>query len=729
MNKEKKKTLTISSSFKKKIDSGSFSKKENKKSYSLPIDKKKTFKVNKNFRQTGTHDQGFKNQGEKSKRFTRKFVEQQATKAFIKKDEKPTGKSKLKLKTPIDKRDFKLTVSRALNVEEIEIKQRSLASVKRARLKEKKNNPEVEEKKEYKKVIKEVKIPEQITIQELSNRMAEKSNDIIKFLLNMKVIATINHTIDKDTAEYIVKEFGHKAIIENSQPEEINKNKSMSGKIETRPPVVTIMGHVDHGKTSLLDALRQTDVVANEFGGITQHIGAYQVKTDNNQLITFIDTPGHAAFTEMRARGSKITDIVVLVVAADDGIKPQTIEAINHAKAAKVPIIVAINKSDLPNKNITKIKNDLMRYELVAEELSGETLFVEVSATKKTNLDKLKEAILLQSEILDLKASVSDMATGVVIESKIDKGKGPVSTILVSNGKLKKGDYFACGKTWGKIRAMINHDGVAVNEALPSTPVEILGMNDTAFAGAEFLVTENENKAKEISEFKRENLSKNKILLNDKSNIFDKGEEKQELNVIIKSDVHGSSEALKMAIEKIEHAEVKTKIILSEVGMINETDVSLAKASNAVLLGFNVKANREAKKLSEEQKIQVKYFNIIYEAIEFIEKKLSGLLEPDTKEIQLGSAEVQKIFKVSKFGQIAGSKVIQGEIQNKSKARIVRDGSVVYDGEILSIFREKNAVKEVKNGLECGISLRDFIDFKEKDIIESYQIEKIERTI
>ena len=695
----------------------------------MPIDKKNTFKANKNFRQTGTHDKSFKNQGEKSKRFTRKFVEQQATKAFIKKDEKPTGKSKLKLKTPIDKRDFKLTVSRALNVEEIEIKQRSLASVKRARLKEKKNNPEVEEKKEYKKVIKEVKIPEQITIQELSNRMAEKSNDIIKFLLNMKVIATINHTIDKDTAEYIVKEFGHKAIIENSQPEEINKNKSMSGKIESRPPVVTIMGHVDHGKTSLLDALRQTDVVANEFGGITQHIGAYQVKTDNNQLITFIDTPGHAAFTEMRARGSKITDIVVLVVAADDGIKPQTIEAINHAKAAKVPIIVAINKSDLPNKNITKIKNDLMRYELVAEELSGETLFVEVSATKKTNLDKLKEAILLQSEILDLKASVSDMATGVVIESKIDKGKGPVSTILVSNGKLKKGDYFACGKTWGKIRAMINHDGAAVNEALPSTPVEILGMNDTAFAGAEFLVTENENKAKEISEFKRENLSKNKILFNDKSTIFDKGEEKQELNVIIKSDVHGSSEALKMAIEKIEHAEVKTKIILSEVGMINETDVSLAKASNAVLLGFNVKANREAKKLSEEQKIQVKYFNIIYEAIEFIEKKLSGLLEPDTKEIQLGSAEVQKIFKVSKFGQIAGSKVIQGEIQNKSKARIVRDGSVVYDGEILSIFREKNAVKEVKNGLECGISLRDFIDFKEKDIIESYQIEKIERTI
>ena len=726
---DKKKTLTISSDLKKKIDSSSFQKKENKKSFNISSDKRSSFKPTKNFRKPGVSNPNLKSTENRNKKFTRKFIEQQATKAFIKKDDKPTGKSKLKLKTPIDKRDFKLTVSRALNVEEIEIKQRSLAAVKRARLKEKKSGPETEEKKEYKKVVKEVKIPEQITIQELSNRMAEKSNDIIKFLFNMKVIATINHAIDKDTAEYIVKEFGHKAIIENSQAEEINKNKSMTGKIEKRAPVVTIMGHVDHGKTSLLDALRQTNVVSNEFGGITQHIGAYQVKADNNQLITFIDTPGHAAFTEMRARGSKITDIVVLVVAADDGIKPQTIEAINHAKSAKVPIIVAINKSDLPNKNITKIKNDLMRYELVAEELSGDTLFVEVSATKKTNLDKLKESILLQSEILDLKASVSDKATGVVIESKIDKGKGPVSTVLVSNGKLKKGDYFACGKTWGKIRAMINHDGVFINEAYPSMPVEILGMNETAFAGAEFLVTENEDKAKEISEFKNENSSKKKILINDKSTIFEKGEEKNELNVIIKSDVHGSSEALKMAIEKIVHPEVITKIILSEVGMINETDISLAKASNAVLIGFNVKANREAKKISEEQKIEIKYFNIIYEAIEYIEKRLSGLLEPDIKEISLGSAEVQKVFKVSKFGLIAGSKVVEGQIQNKSKARIVRDGTVVYDGEILSIFREKNAVKEVKNGLECGISLRDFIDFKEKDIIESYQIEKIERTI
>ena len=334
--------------------------------------------------------------------------------------------------------------------------------------------------------------------------MAEKSNDIIKFLFNMKVIATINHVIDKDTAEYIVKEFGHKPVLDDQPALEVSKVKEkLQGDIKTRPPVVTIMGHVDHGKTSLLDALRDTDVVSGEFGGITQHIGAYQVTTENKKTITFIDTPGHAAFTEMRARGSKITDIVVLVVAADDGIKPQTVEAIKHAKAAKVPIIVAINKCDLPEKNISKIKNEMMQYELIAEDLSGDTLFVEVSALKKINLDKLKENILLQSELLDLKASYSERAKGVVIESKIDKGKGPVSTVLISNGKLRRGDFFICGDTWGKIRAMINHEGKNVDEALPSMPVEILGMNDSAYAGAEFLVTNSENEAKEISEFKK----------------------------------------------------------------------------------------------------------------------------------------------------------------------------------------------------------------------------------
>ena len=724
MEKDKKKTLTISSSLKKKIDTKSITT-SGKKSFS--VEKKKTFRPNKPFNRSTIANNN--NLESNKKNFARKFIEQKATKDFIKKENKPAGKSKLKLKGPVDKRDFKLTVSRALNVEEIEIKQRSLASVKRARLKDKKK-PNDEEKKEFKKVIREVKVPEQITIQELSNRMAEKSSDIIKFLFNMKVVATINHNIDKDTAEYIIKEFGHKPIIEESPSLEKKQLKEkFSGEIKGRPPVVTIMGHVDHGKTSLLDALRDTNVVSGEHGGITQHIGAYQVKTDKGEIITFIDTPGHAAFTEMRARGSKITDIVVLVVAADDGVKPQTVEAIKHAKAAKVPIIVAINKCDLPDKNISKIKNEMMQYELIAEDLSGDTLFVEVSALKKINLDKLKENILLQAEILDLKASHSDKASGVVIESKIDKGKGPVSTILISNGKLNRGDFFICGDTWGKIRAMINYEGKIVNEALPSMPVEILGMNNSAYAGAEFLVTKDEEEAKELAEFRKNNTAQTKALAKDKTTLFEDVKNKDELNIIIKSDVQGSSEALKMAIAKIEHGEVAAKIILSDIGMINETDVSLAKASNAILIGFNVKPNREAKKLAEQQKIDIKYFNIIYEAIDHVEKSLSGLLEPDIKETVLGTAEIQKIFKVSSAGKIAGSKVISGEIKSKSKARVIRDGVVVYSGEILSIFREKNQVKEVGTGLECGISIKDFIDFKEKDVIESYLFEEIQRSI
>ena len=726
MDKDKKKTLTISTNLKKKIDTSSLT--SGKKSFS--IEKKRPQKHNKNISRSNTSNNINLNQSGKKKNFVRKYIEQQATKDFIKKDNKPTGKSKLRLKTPLDKRDFKLTVSRALNVEEIEIKQRSLASVKRARLKERKKPEQGEEKKEFKKVIKEVKIPEQITIQELSNRMAEKSNEIIKFLFNMKVVATINHNIDKDTAEYIVKEFGHKPIIEDKLlTEKNNVQKNLVGEIKSRPPVVTIMGHVDHGKTSLLDSLRNSNVVSGEHGGITQHIGAYQVSTSGNKLITFIDTPGHAAFTEMRARGSKITDVVILVVAADDGIKPQTIEAIQHAKAAKVPIIVAINKCDLPEKNINKIKNEMMQYELIAEDLSGDTLFVEVSALKKINLDKLKESVLLQAEMLDLKASFTDKAKGVVIESKIDKGKGPVSTILISNGRLKKGDYFICGDTWGKVRAMINFEGKIVDEALPSMPVEILGMNSSAYAGAEFSVTDSEDDAKKMIEFRKDKSVKNKVLSKEKTTLFDNANSKEELNIIIKADVQGSSEALKMAIDKIEHKEVEAKILLSDIGMINETDVTLAKASDAVLIGFNVKPSREAKKLAEDQKIEIKYFNIIYEALDYIEKSLSGLLEPDIRETLLGSAEIKKIFKVSNVGKIAGSKVLSGEIKSKSKARIIRDGVVVYNGEILSIFREKNQVKEVGAGQECGISIKDFIDFKERDVIESYLSEEISRSI
>jgi translation initiation factor IF-2 len=721
----KKKTLTISTGVSKKIDISSISR-DGKKTFS--IEKKTSFRPSRDNKSVSAPG-SLRRKEPIKKNVVRNFIEQQATKNFVKKDEKGNQKTKLKLDPLSAKRDFKLTVSRAMNVEEVEIKQRSLASVKRSRLKDKRTeNPE--DKKETIKVIKDVNIPEQITIQELSNRMAEKSSDVIKFLFNMKVVATINHIIDKDTAEYIVKEFGHTPITEASPNLAIKKKKNqLEGKIENRPPVVTIMGHVDHGKTSLLDALRDANVVSGEHGGITQHIGAYQVKTEKNRIITFIDTPGHAAFTEMRARGSKITDIVILVVAANDGIMPQTIEAIQHSKAAKVPIIVAINKCDLPDKNITKIKNDLMKYELIAEDFSGDTLFVEVSATQKINLDKLKESILLQSEMLDLSASFSGAATGVVIESKIDKGKGPVSTVLIANGLLKKADYFVCGNTYGKIRAMINHEGNIVNEAFPSMPVEILGMNESVSAGAEFAVTESEEKAKEISEFNKSSTGIVKAVVKDKTSIFDNVDNKEELNIIIKSDVQGSSEALKNAINKIEHPEVKANIILSDIGMINESDVSLAKASSALLIGFNVKPNSQAKKLAEQQHVDIKFFNIIYEVLELVSKGLSGLLEPEVKETVIGTAEILKVFKVSDAGKIAGSKVTDGEITNKAKARLIRDGAVVYTGEILTIFREKNQVKEVKNGLECGISLKDFFDFKEKDIIEAFLSEKIDRQI
>ena len=735
---EKKTKLTISGGAKKSIRNIEIAKTQGKNSRVIEkktnkFSSKGTFQKNNNFKQKNislTRNTLQKNLSKHNFQINdfekRKLAEQRATKRLKGENE---NKEKKSAKIGTKKREVKLTVSRALS-DQIEARERSLASVKRARQKENKNLSKEENQENLKPIKRDINIPESITVRELANRMAEQSSNVIKYLFGMGVSVTINQSLAADTAEFLVKEFGHNPIREEKAEEIIQKIKaSRTENLKNRPPIITVMGHVDHGKTSVLDTLRSANVVSGEFGGITQHIGAYQIENQSNKL-TFIDTPGHAAFTEMRARGSKVTDIVVLVIAADDGIKPQTIEAIQHSKAAKVPIIVAINKCDLPNKNISKIKNDLMQYELIAEDLSGDTLFVEVSASKKTNLDKLKEAIVLQSEILDLKASMSGAASGTVLESKIDKGKGPVSTILISSGLLKKGDYFVCGNTWGKIRAIINHEGKNIEEAHASMPVEILGMNDSAFAGAEFLVTD-ENKAEKIAEFnKKDKSSINKNLIaKDKTTLFDEKKDKEELNIIIKSDVQGSSEALKNAINKIEHDEVKPNIILSDIGMINETDVSLAKASKAILIGFNVKPNREAKKLAEEQNIEIKYYNIIYKALESVQKSLSGLLEPDLNEKVIGSAEILQIFKVSKAGKIAGSKVVNGEIKNKSKARLIRDGAVVYDGEISSIFREKNAVKEVKSGLECGIGLKDFMDFKEKDIIESYQIERIEREL
>ena len=561
--------------------------------------------------------------------------------------------------------------------------------------------------------------------------MAEQSSTIIKHLMGMGVTVTINQALAADTAEYLVQEFGHNPIREVKADEMVKRIKD-NKKIENlkkRAPIITVMGHVDHGKTSLLDVLRSSNVVSGEFGGITQHIGAYQISHGTNK-ITFIDTPGHAAFTEMRARGSKLTDIVVLVVAADDGVKPQTIESIQHAKAAKVPIVVAINKCDLPESNPSKIKNQLLEHELIAEELSGDTLMIEISTKTKKNLDKLMDAIILQSELLDLKTDFESRATGVVLESEIDIGRGPVAKIIITSGTLNKGDYFVSGSKFGKARAIINDNGKNISSALPSSPVEVLGINGAAKAGDDFIVLKNEKDAKELCEARIQeiNSGKSPLTLVTQESAF-KSDIAKELNIIIKTDVHGSSEAIKNAINKIHHDEVKPKIILSDIGMITESDVSLAKASKAVLLAFNVKPSKEAKKLAELEKIQISSFNIIYEVLDFIKKRMSGLLAPDIEEKIVGSAEVLEIFNVSKAGKVAGSKIVDGKVPSGSKARIIRDGKIIYTSKIATIFREKDQVKEVSVGQECGITIKDYSDFQKKDIIEVFDSTIKERVI
>ncbi len=731
---ENKKTkLTISGSPKKSFKNFQSSKTKGKKT--VVIDKNPGRSFNKggfnkpdgsNFKRNSSSNIKFapKTQPVVSDFERRKLAEQRATKR-LKGDSESEKKSKIGSK----KREVKLTVSRALS-DEIETRERSLASVKRARQKELKNNNNQENKENQKPIKRDVNIPEAITVRELANRMAEQSSNVIKFLFGMGVTVTINQSLAADTAEYLVKEFGHNPIREEKTEEIIKKIKeSRSENLKNRPPIVTVMGHVDHGKTSVLDVLRSSNVVSGEFGGITQHVGAYQIENNDNK-ITFIDTPGHAAFTEMRARGSKLTDVVVLVVAADDGVKPQTIESIKHAKAAKVPIVVAINKCDLPEADPQKIKNQLLEHELIAEDLSGDTLMVEISAKTKLNLEKLLEAIILQSEILDLKTDFDSKATGVVLESKIDIGRGPVANVIVTTGTLKKGDFFVSGLRWGKIRAIINDKGKNINEALPSTPIEILGINGAAKAGDDFIVLETEKEAKTLSENRaQENKdSKNPLSFATQESAFS-NKLSQELNLIIKSDVHGSSEAIKNAISQIKHDEVKPKIILSDIGMVTETDVTLAKASNAVLIAFNVKPSKEAKKLAENEKITISSYNIIYEVLDYIKQRMSGLLTPDVQETVTGSAQILEIFKVSGAGKVAGSKVTDGEIFSNSSARVIRDGSIIYTGKISTIFREKNQVKQVSNGQECGITLKDYMDFQKKDIIEVFNVTSKERTI
>ncbi|MDC3027933.1 translation initiation factor IF-2 [Candidatus Pelagibacter sp.] len=656
----------------------------------------------------------------------RKLAEQRATKRL--KDD-GDGKDKKTLKSGTKKRELKLTVSRALS-DEIEARERSLASVKRARLKENKNLSKDQNQESLKPVKRDINIPEAITVRELANRMAEQSSNVIKYLFGMGVTVTINQTLAADTAEFLVKEFGHNPIREEKAEEIIQKIKATRVEnLKNRPPIVTVMGHVDHGKTSVLDVLRSANVVSGEFGGITQHIGAYQIESQDNKL-TFIDTPGHAAFTEMRARGSKLTDVVVLVVAADDGVKPQTIESIKHAKAANVPIVVAINKCDLPDADPQKIKNQLLEHELVAEDLSGDTLMVEISAKTKLNLDKLVESIILQAEILDLKTDYESKATGIVLESKIDVGRGPVATIIVTTGTLKKGDFFVSGLKWGKVRAIINDKGKNIDEASPSTPVEILGINGAAKAGDDFIVLESEKEAKTLSQNRAEETKdgKNPLTFATQESAFsDKSSE--ELNLIIKSDVHGSSEAIKNAISQIKHDEVKPKIILADIGMVTETDVTLAKASNAVLIAFNVKPSKEAKKLAENEKIKISSYNIIYEVLDYIKQKMSGLLTPDVQETITGSAQILEIFKVSGAGKVAGSKITEGEITSTSDIRIIRDGAIIYTGKVGTIFREKNQVKQVSDGQECGITVKDYMDFQKNDTIEAFNVTSTERSI
>ena len=582
------------------------------------------------------------------------------------------------------------------------------------------------------KVIKEVVIPEIITVQELANRMAEKSAEVIKKLMSLGVMATINQPIDADTAQIIVEEFGHKfkRVADSDVEEGLYKQDDSADKMLPRAPVVTVMGHVDHGKTSLLDALRETNVVAREAGGITQHIGAYQITVPSGDKITFIDTPGHEAFSEMRARGAKVTDIVVLVVAANDGIMPQTIEAIRHAQAAEVPIVVAINKIDLPAADPMKVKTTLLQHGIGVEEMGGECLCAEVSAKKRINIDKLVEAILLQAEMLDLKANPNRNGEGVVVEAKMEKGRGTVVTALVQKGTLKIGDVVIAGKEWGHVRAMFNEHGQKVFEAGPATPVEILGLQGTPSAGDDIIAVADESKAKEITGYRIRKEREAKLVKSAKSameQMLDKiksGEVKN-LPIIIKADVQGSIEAIEGTVSKLSNDEVKVQILHSAVGGISESDVTLAKASNALIIGFNVRANAQARDMARRDNVEIKYYSIIYDVLDDIKKGLEGMLSPELREKLLGYAEIREVYNITGVGKVGGCMITEGMVKRGAKIRLLRDNVVIHDGAIGQLKRFKDDVKEVKEGFECGISFENYNDIQKGDFIECYEIEEI----
>ncbi|HEY9580133.1 MAG TPA: translation initiation factor IF-2 [Rhizorhapis sp.] len=628
----------------------------------------------------------------------------------------------------------KLTVNRALNDGgDGGARARSLAALKRAREKEKRlmgggmREPQA-------KQVRDVVVPEAITVQELANRMAEKGADLVKSLFKMGTMVTVNQTIDQDTAELLVEEFGHRIQRVSESDVDINTGADVDEEetLKARPPVVTIMGHVDHGKTSLLDALRGTDVVAGEAGGITQHIGAYQVKTKDNHILTFLDTPGHEAFTEMRARGANVTDIVILVVAADDGLMPQTIEAINHTKAAGVPMIVAINKIDKENANPQRVRERLLEHEIVVEDMGGDVQDVEVSALKKIGLDALIDKVMLQAEIMEMKANPDRAAEGTVIEAKLDKGRGPVATILVNRGTLNVGDIFVVGAESGKVRAMIDDKGKNVKTAGPSVPVEVLGLSGVPQAGDTLTVVENEARAREVADYRQEQINRKRTTAAPTTfeHMFSALNDKViEYPVVVKGDVQGSVEAIVSSLNKASTDEIKVRVLHSGVGAITESDVTLAAASNAPLIGFNVRPNAKARVLAERDKVRLKYFDVIYDLIEDIKGEMAGELGPERIETVVGRAEVKDVFSAGKHGKAAGLLVTDGFIRKALKARITRDDVIVYNGEIASLRRFKDDVAEVRAGLECGVTFAGHTDIKPGDYLETYEVEERARTL
>ncbi len=631
------------------------------------------------------------------------------------------------------RRSGKLTLTEALAGEGG--RQRSLAAMKRKQEKARQKALGYGQKAE--KQVRDVQLPETIVVQELANRMAERAADVVKSLMKMGMMVSMNQAIDADTAELIIEEFGHHAVrVSDSDVEQvIDSVQDKDVDLQTRPPIITIMGHVDHGKTSLLDAIRKTNVVSGEAGGITQHIGAYQVKTEGGAVLTFLDTPGHAAFTSMRARGAQVTDIVVLVVAADDAVMPQTIEAINHAKAAKVPMIIAINKCDKHDANPQKVRTDLLQHEVVVEAMSGDVQDVEVSAKTGKGLDELLEAISLQAEILELKANPERAALGAVIEAKLDVGRGPVATVLVQNGTLRRGDIFVVGEQWGKVRALINDKGERVDEAGPSVPVEVLGLNGTPEAGDVLNVVETEAQAREIADY-REKAAKDKRAAAGAATTLEQlmakaKEDKNiaELPILVKTDVQGSAEAIVQAMEKIGNDEVRVRVLHSGVGAITESDVGLAEASGAPVIGFNVRANAPARAAANQKGVEIRYYSVIYDLVDDIKAAASGLLKAEIRETFIGYAEIREVFKVSGVGKVAGCLVTEGIARRSAGVRLLREDVVIHEGTLKTLKRFKDEVKEVQSGQECGMAFDNYEDIRPGDIIEIFEREEVERKL